>query len=158
MNDKGLERNKWLIILIVSVVIVAVVVGIILINKRGSNKDNKNQQVITNTKNYTEQADGTKVNTSGELSKTKIVENITIEKSELVYKNGTSKLTSKVTNNGVAKENLRFKIKFIANDGTTISESVGFLGAIKENEIKYIDSSITFDVLNAKDITYEIMD
>jgi hypothetical protein len=36
--------------------------------------------------------------------------------------------------------------------------AVGFVGKIAENETKYIDSYITADVLNAKDIIYEIME
>jgi len=68
------------------------------------------------------------------------------------------KLTSEVTNYSVVKDNLRFKVKFVANDATTIAESVGFVGKIAENETKYIDSYITADVSNAKGIIYEIME
>ncbi|MNV84633.1 hypothetical protein D3C71_1785220 [compost metagenome] len=84
--------------------------------------------------------------------------NIVIEKSAIVYENGISKLTSKVTNDSVAKDNLRFTIKFIANDGTVIAQSVGLAGKIGANQTKYIDSSITNDVTNAKSVLYEILE
>lgn len=149
------KSMKWVI---VGIIILVIVVAVIAIN---NNKNNANVNGNTNTedvgKNYTETEDGTKVNTSEDVAKDKVVSDVLLEQSKIVFENGTSKLTSKVTNNEVAKDNLRFKVKFIANDNSVMAESVGFAGKIKANEVKYIDSYITIDVSNAKDVVYELM-
>ncbi|MDD2376256.1 MAG: hypothetical protein PHD15_03345 [Clostridia bacterium] len=149
------KRKLILIGLIIVAVIIIVIMAVSMLGTK--NEGNVVTQVTTDTTNYTT-IEGNKVNTSEEVSTDKKVRNILLEKSQIVYKNGTSKLTSKVTNETIAKENLRFKVKFIANDGSIIAESVGYVGSIKENETKYIDSYITADVSNAKNITYEIME
>lgn len=145
---------KWVI---VGVIIVVIVVFVIAINNNGKNNANGNDQTQNVEKNYTETENGTKINTSEDVAKDKVVSEVLLEQSKIVFENGTSKLTSKVTNNDVAKDNLRFKVKFMANDNTVMAESVGFVGKIKANEVKYIDSYITIDVSNAKDVVYELM-
>ena len=152
-------ENKRKNISIVLILLGAMIIVIMAINILG--KENKTNNVANNvtqsTTNYTTTTEGNKVNTSSELASDKKVGEILLEKSNIVFTNGTSKLTSKVTNDSTQKENLRFIVKFIANDGSVIAQSVGFVGYIKENETKYIDSYITSDVSNAKDITYEII-
>ena len=157
MNEFESKRKLISIglILLAGIIIVMLAVNI-LGNKNKTN--NAATPATQETTNYTTTTDGNKVNTSTEVASDKKVGEILLEKSSITYENGTSKLTSKVTNDSTSKDNLRFKVKFIANDGSTIAESVGFVGAIKENETKYIDSYITADVSNAKNITYEIME
>lgn len=148
------KSMKWVI---VGVIIVVIVVFVIAISNNGKNNANGNDQTQNVEKNYTETENGTKINTSEDVAKDKVVSEVLLEQSKIVFENGTSKLTSKVTNNDVAKDNLRFKVKFMANDNTVMAESVGFVGKIKANEVKYIDSYITIDVSNAKDVVYELM-
>jgi len=146
------------LILIAGLVIIYMAVSILGKGNKVNNEANTVTPNINNTTNYTTTIEGNKVNTSEEVATDKKVGNILIEKSQIVFENGTSKLTSKVTNDSIAKDNLRFKVKFVANDGTTIAESVGYVGKIVENETKYIDSYITSDVSNANNIIYEIME
>ncbi|MDD2376347.1 MAG: hypothetical protein PHD15_02210 [Clostridia bacterium] len=150
------RRKNISIVLIVLGIIIIVIMAINILGK-GNETNNITNNVTQSTTNYTIIAEGNKVNTSLEFASDKKVGKILLEKSNIFFTNGTSKLTSKVTNDGIAKENLRFTVKFIANDGSIIAQSIGFVGAIKENETKYIDSYITSDVSNAKDITYEII-
>jgi hypothetical protein len=154
----NIDNNKKLI-LIALVLISSLLVIILLVNvfKKNNNSNNTGNVQGENSNNYVETAEGNKVNTSEEVASDKTVGNILLEKNAIVYENGISKLTSKITNDSIAKENLRFKVKFIANDGNVIAESVGFVGTIGANETKYIESNITKDVSNAKSITYEIM-
>lgn len=149
--------NKSMRWVIVVAVIIVLIVAIIAINNNGKNNNNVGNQTEDVGKNYTETENGTKVNTSEDVAEDKVVSEVLLEQSKIVFENGTSKLTSKVTNNAVAKDNLRFKVKFIANDNSVMAESVGFAGKIKANEVKYIDSYITIDVSNAKDVVYELM-
>ena len=75
-----------------------------------------------------------------------------------MYDGKSSKLTAKVTNDSTSKDNLRLKVKFIANDGSTIAETVALVGKVDSNASKYIDSNITIDVTYAKDVLYEIIE
>jgi hypothetical protein len=156
--DKDLENSRK-IISIALVVVAVIIIGTITVNilTRRNVTNNLGNKISPNTVNYVATTDGNKVNMSKDVVTNKKVENILLERSQIVFKDGTSKLTSKVTNDGIAKDNLRFKVKFIANDGSDIAESVGFVGSIKGNETKYIDSYITLDVSNARNIVYEIM-
>ena len=161
MNKDFESKRKIIAIgLAVTAGIVILVMGVNILGK--GNKVNNETNIVAetpkDTTNYTTTTEGNKVNTSEEVATDKKVGNILLEKSQIVFDNGTSKLTSKVTNDSILKDNLRFKVKFIANDGSTIAESVGYVGKIKENETKYIDSYITSDVSNAKTIIYEIME
>jgi len=154
MINKNQNRNRLLVFGVIVVVIIVVVIA--MINK--GNSGNLNTEATNNVEtNYVESTDGTKVNTSEQVAEVKEVENVLLEQSKIVFNNGTSLLTSKVTNDGIAKENLKFKVKFMANDGSVIAESVGFVGKIKANEIKYIDSYITLDISNSKNVIYELM-
>ena len=158
--NKDFENKRKIIAIGLAVIagIVILVMGVNILGKENKSEGNIVAETVKNTTNYTTTTEGNKVNTSEEVATDKKVGNILLEKSQIVFDKGTSKLTSKVTNDSIAKDNLRFKVKFIANDGSTIAESVGFVGSIKANETKYIDSYITSDVSNAKNIIYEIME
>jgi cytoskeletal protein RodZ len=157
---KNQKKGVSLVTVIIILVIIAVLVTILVvtINNQNNQKikdltENSNKDTI----NYQTVGDNTKVNTSDEVTKTQTVEEVTIENSKIVYENGISKITSKVTNNAIAKDNLRFTIKAVANDGSTIAQTIGYVGKIGANETKYIDSNITADLANAKSILYEVI-
>ena len=158
MNKEFESKRKIISIGLILLATVIIVIMAVSILGKANKANNVTSQTTKNATNYTTTTDGNKVNTSEQVAADKKVGKILLEKSKIVYENGTSKLTSKVTNDSTAKDNLRFTVKFIANDGSIIAQSVGFVGSIKANETKYIDSYITADVLNAKDITYEIME
>lgn len=147
----NMKFSRPITILIAVIIIIALTTVILVLN---NNQVENNQ--IGKSLNYNELVDGTKVNISEEVSKNKQLQDILIEHSKITFSGGTSKLTSKVTNNGEIKDNLIFTIRFIANDNSTIAESIGYIGEIKSGEVKYIDSNITMDISNAKDIVYVI--
>ncbi len=154
--NKEFEKKRQIIsvCLILLAVIIIVVMAVNILGK-GNNANNTNN--AGNTTNYTTTTEGNKVNTSTEVSSDKTVSNMLLEQSKIIYTNGTSQLTSKVTNDSVAKDNLRFTVKFMANDGSVIAEAVGYVGKIEANETKFIDSYITTDVSNSKNVVYEVM-
>lgn len=147
----NMKFTKPITIFIAVIIIVSLITVILVLNN--SQVDNG----LVRGLNYNELVDGTKVNISEEVSKNKQVQDILIEQSKIRFSGGTSKLTSKVTNNGETKSNLMFNVRFIANDNSTIAESIGYVGQIKPGEVRYIDSGITMDISNAKDIVYEII-
>ena len=146
----NMKFTKPITIFIAVIIIVSLITVILVLNN--SQVDNG----LVRGLNYNELVDGTKVNISEEVTKNKQVQDILIEQSKIRFSGGTSKLTSKVTNNGETKDNLMFTVRFIANDNSTIAESIGYIGQIKSGEVKYIDSGITMDISNAKDLVYEI--
>lgn len=133
-----------------------IVVVLILIFALNKNKVNNNEDQVDKS-NYTEQEDGTKVNTSDKISKNKQIGDIQIEQSSLVYKNSESVLTINVVNKGETQNNLRLNIKYIGTDGSTILESTGYVGKILKEETKQITVQVTTDIANIEDIQYEIM-
>lgn len=146
----NMKFTKPITIFIAVIIIITLVTVILVLNN--SQVDNG----LVRSLNYNELVDGTKVNISEEVTKNKQVQDILIEQSKIRFSGGTSKLTSKVTNNGETKDNLMFTVRFIANDNSTIAESIGYIGQIKSGEVKYIDSGIIMDISNAKDLVYEI--
>jgi len=140
-----IENNiKWLILVLVFVIaLLAIIIAYIIFNGNYFNIDTVSNYKSNNImKNVSE---GFK---SGDLL---------LEKNEVVHGKEVSRLTSKITNNGGVRENLRFKAKFIALDGTIITEIVGYVGRIKTNETKYINSYITKDISDSRLVTYEII-
>lgn len=158
------QRRIVAIIIIAIAVIIIFSISIIALNKNKNNNNNNDNQNNGNQNevdiygpvNYKVE-NGKKINTSSSISEDKIVDGVKIENTQLVYENGRLKLTSQVKNNDVERKNLRFRVNFIANDDSVMAQSVGFIGQIGKNEVKYIDSDITIDLSNAKDIRYEIV-
>ncbi len=148
------NQRKMVAIGIVAVGIIVIVIILLLALNKNKGNNNENQ---VDTSNYTEQEDGTKVNTSDKISKTKQIGDIQIENANLVYKNSESVLTINVVNKGEVQNNLRLKIKYIGTDGSTILESTGYVGKILKEETKQITVQVTTDIANIEDIEYEIM-
>ncbi|MDD2627914.1 MAG: hypothetical protein PHR25_03505 [Clostridia bacterium] len=145
-----------LVIITITIILILVFKGILNKNNRLDEGENK-RTVKKESINYESNLDGSKINMNEEIAKDQKIGNILIEKSNITYENGISKLTSKVTNNGVAKENLKFTIKLIGNNGNTLAELIGLVGKIEVGQTKYISSKITKDITNAKQIVYEII-
>ena len=169
-------NNRKLLSAALIVLAIIVIVIIVLNNKNITNENaeivvdenikkavdqttkNIEEEIAKSNINYSINIEGNKVNTSEEVAIDKKVGNLLLEKNQIIYINGLSKITSKLTNDSIAKDNLSFKVKFIANDGSTIAESVKLIGVIKENEVIDIDFDVNVDVSNAKNIIYEIID
>ncbi len=153
------EINQIKLLMLVGVIIVAVlIVMFIAVNISNLDVYFGNAQNSSNLpSSYEKTSSITKVEVADKLSPTNIKSNILLEQNKLIHVSGTSILTTKVTNVGITKDNIRYKIKFILYDGSTIIEIMAFVGKIKANEIKYVDSYITTNLSNLKDITYEII-
>jgi hypothetical protein len=165
MKENFENQRKFAAIVII--IIALLLMALIVINVLKNNANNASKNEIENgsitpkdVEIYVTTADGDKINTNEKVAENKQVGSILIEKTEIVYEKlkATSTLAAKVTNDSIAKDNLRFNVKFIAADGTTITEMVGYIGSIKANETKYINSSTTKNIYNASNIIYEIIE
>lgn len=153
-----MKKSKDLTVLIILFIVVALVAGILFFVNVNKNKDkNDNKKQTTEQKvNYVEEEEK-KINTSSEVKEDKILNDLKIEKTNLVYEDGISVLTSKVTNNGDKLEEVYFTIKFYDNSNSLITEAQTYIGSIGKGEIRNVNSSITDDVSNAKKVEYEIL-
>jgi hypothetical protein len=166
MNMKKEVSTRGIILLVAIAIIIIATIAIIATKNSSVNNTNTNGGTTNSTGvNSTQNAvnfivtEGTnKLNTSKQVTSDKKVGNILIQNSKLTYDEKGSKLTAKITNDGITKDNLRLKVKFIANDGSTIAETVDLVGKADANQVKYISAGTTIDVTNAKDITYEIVE
>ncbi len=141
--------KKTTIILSIIAVIAAVIITVNIFKKDSKDKET--------SKNYIENKDGTKVNTSEDIKKDKEVEGIKIQKQSLIYSNGSSKLISNITNTTSETKTVSFKIFFIDETGQVIIEALGYVGNVMPGETRQLDSEITTDVSNAKDVKYEVI-
>lgn len=141
--------KKTTIVLSIIAVIAAVIITVNIFKK-----DNKDKEPI---KNYIENKGGIKINTSDNIKKDKEVEGIKIQKQSLVYSNGSSKLISNITNTTNETKAVSFKIIFIGEKGQVIIEALGYVGNVMPGETRQLDSEITTDVSNAKDVKYEVI-
>jgi hypothetical protein len=161
---KEVSDRAGILILAIVVILIAAVISVIKINNNISKENSKSN--TNNTNGVSQTADNfiitegtSKLNTSETVTADKKVGNILIQNSKIEYEQiKGSTLTAKVTNDSVAKENLRVKVTFIANDGSTVAETVALVGKVESNETKYINAGTTIDVTNAKDISYEIVE
>ena len=158
---RGIAKNTAILVIAIAVI---VVISIIILVVKNKNEVDSSQtvvgevQTVTAPINYEESSDGSKTNTSKKVSETKKVGNITIEETKLVYIKGITSITAKVVNDGTEKENIKLKIKLMNSDGSVKKEIEAQAGKTPANATKYIKTSITEDIVDVSDISYEIVE
>ncbi len=158
---RGIAKNTAILIVAIVIIIVMAIIVIIVKNK---NTVESSQDVVgsvtsvSTPANFQEASDGSKTNTSTKVAQTKKVGNITIEETKIVYIKGITSITAKVINDGTEKENIKLKIKLMNSDGSVKKEIEAQAGKTPANATKYIKTSITEDLVDVNDITYEIVE
>jgi hypothetical protein len=160
--EKVQKNRKMILAILVLAVIFAIVTIVISINNVKTNTSNNVQtnEIQTSTDEKFIITEGTtKLNTSTKVTADKKLGDILIQNSKIEYdQTKGSTLTAKVTNDSIAKDNLKLKVIFIFNNGATTSETVALVGKIQPNETKYISAGTTTDATSATDISYEIVE
>lgn len=145
-----MNKKTNIIIILLFIVGVVGVIFLLLFLKKGDNNNNIN--------NENQQQNIVKENTNESINEVKVLKGLIFESTKIIYKNGLSKLTTKVTNNdSVDYTKETFKIIIKDNNNNVIEEMPGFIyGGIKANESKNITSVIDIDLSsNAYYIEYE---
>jgi uncharacterized membrane protein len=162
MKDE--KQKKIQMIIVVSIVIViGTLILITIIKKIDENKKTDTATSVDTVvssktgKNYIQLDENSRQNISAELVKDKKAGEILIKNTKIVYNGKESKITAKVTNGSENKSNLKLKIKVIANDDSVITETIALVGKISANESKYINATMTKDITDAKNVSYEIL-
>lgn len=103
--------------------------------------------------------EGPKANTNEGVIKDQTVETFELKNTSLVYENGTTVLTTSVTNTSNKDEYLKeFEIRVEDNSGNELVTLKGFVGStIKAGETKMINSYCGEDLSNATKITYTVI-
>ena len=159
-NTKMNKNEKRWIVLLVAVLAIAVVliVGLGMNgNKQNTSIGGQSQtQGTTGTQTGDENSNyATRVNTNEDFNATKTYNNLEISNIQLSENNGTSVLLADVTNKGDStheQENVKITIVGEDDSETTVN---AIIGTIEPGETIKLNTSMTADVVNAKDFKIE---
>lgn len=82
---------------------------------------------------------------------------ISLEKVQVSYLGGTSKLITKVTNKGLLKYGVRFRAILMDKNGKKVAESIGYVGKLNTNESKEVEIYMSQDISKATNIIYKLL-
>ena len=158
-NAKMNKNEKRWIVLLVAVLVIAVVL-IVGLNMSGNKQDTtigqSQTQGTTGTQAGDESTDyATRVNTNDDFNATKTYNDLEISNIQFSENNGTSVLLADVTNKGDSThEQETVKITIVGEDDseTTVNS---IIGTIEPGETIKLNTSMTADVVNAKDFKIE---
>lgn len=153
------NEKRW-IVLLVAVIIIAIVLIVAIVGMNDSENQAINDgqnEVQMNEESYTTQLDdGTKINTSEEMSKMKTYKNLEISNIQFTEKNGMSVLLADVTNKGnTTHEEEVVKITILGENNEEIAVIHPSIEEIEPGGTAKINASISADVTNAKDFVIE---
>ena len=121
--------------------------------KKKIHKNNKQCGTEQTQEEYTEKLeDGTKLNTSNELNKTKKFAEYEFSNIQCTNKNGQTVLIANVKNtSGTAKKSQLVNVIFIDKNGQELLTVGGIISPLEAGETKQFNVSITLDYANAYD-------
>jgi len=157
-NEEEKMKSVKLKVAVIVGVIVVILMGILLISKQagpGNNTIAGRTNESTVVGEFVEkQADGSRVNTSEQLKKTKTVEGLEWTNIQLVEKNGISEIKADVKNitDDEIKE-LAMLITVVDKEGNMINELDAIVFDVGPGQTIKINPGITADISNAYDFT-----
>ena len=158
-NAKMNKNEKRWIVLLVAVLVIAVVL-IVGLNMSGNKQDTtigqSQTQGTTGTQAGDESTDyATRVNTNDDFNATKTYNDLEISNIQFSENNGTSVLLADVTNKGDSThEQETVKITIVGEDDSETTVNA-IIGTIEPGETIKLNTSMTADVVNAKDFKIE---
>lgn len=147
---KDSEKKMIIILIIVTVLIIG---GITLLTRgkgkeepAGENETNTPEEEYVNVLN-----DGTKLNVSDELHKTKTIDGLEISDLQLTERKNETLLLGTVKNTTATVQTTVFKIILIDKTGKEIKELTAYVEGLKPGESTELNISTTLDYANAYD-------
>lgn len=147
------EKRFILILVVIGIIVIGIIWGI-------NNSKNKPQNNITNTQQeenkleeYVQKMeDGSKLNVSDELQKTKTLDGLEITNIQLKEIGGITTILADVNNkNTVQIEERKIKVDIVDKNGEIITTIKGKLDKIPAGESVQLNMAVTADVSNAYD-------
>lgn len=151
------SEKKTIIMVVVGVILIAVIVAGVMKMKP---QNEGTQDVVANqeeNEKFTKKLeDGSKVNVSEELNKTKMYKDLEISNIQFTERNGRSQLIADIKNTGKVKHEVEIvKITIIGENGEEIETMNPILGDVEPGKTIQLNANITADVTNAKDFKIE---
>ena len=151
-----MKAKELMIVLLIIIVLLIVIIVAVNANKNKGNEENTQTPAIgvveeNKVEEFVEvQEDGSKVNTSEELKKTKTIDGLEISNIRLVENNNVSQVVADVTNptNGTLGD---FPVEIIVKDkeGNEITRIGGYIDRVNAGETAQLNASATSDFANA---------
>lgn len=144
MKDKKISKiEKIVITIIICILIIVVIVGIIInIKNRSLKKIVEEFDIVYE--------DGVKINTSEELAKTKVVDNLELTNIILSYTDGISTLLGNLTNKGAKKtEETSLNIEMLDKEENVIAQITTTVRALEPRETAQLNANINADIAGA---------
>ena len=144
MKDKKISKiEKIVITIIICILIIVVIVGIIInIKNRSLKKIVEEFDIVYE--------DGVKINTSEELAKTKVVDNLELTNIILSYTDGISTLLGNLTNKGAKKtEETSLNIEMLDKEENVIAQITTTVRALNPGETAQLNANINADIAGA---------
>ena len=152
------NEKRWIVLLVaVLVIAVVLIVGLSMSgNKQDTTIGQSQTQGTTGTQTGDESSDyATRVNTNEDFNSTKTYNDLEISNIQLSENNGTSVLLADVTNKGESThEQETVKITIVGEDDSETTVNA-IIGTIEPGETIKLNTSMTADVVNAKDFKIE---
>ena len=148
------KSEKRMILILLVVLIIAIVVFAISKNANKKNKGNENTVEENNTVEEFVQVleDGTKLNTSEQLSKTKQVGNYKFENMQLTEQGSQTVLLADVTNTGSTTTDIQLvDVTLLDKNGNEIVTVGGIISPLQPGASTQFNSSMTLDYANTYD-------
>lgn len=162
-------KGKEMMVISIIIIILLVII-IVAVSAKNKNEEMLNNMVTEDVENEKENKvteenkekigeyekvllDGTKINTSEELSKIKSIEGLEISNIKVTESNNTTKLTADVKNTTSQKSgDFGVKIKFVDKEGKDIATLSGYIDEVEAGESVELIASIGQDVVNAYNV------
>ena len=153
-----MKAKELMIVLFIIIVLLIVIIVAVNLSKNKGNEENTQTPAIgvveeNKVEEFVEvQEDGSKVNTSEELKKTKTIEGLEISNIRLVENNNVSQVVAEVKN-PTNKTLGDFPIDIIVKDkaGKEITRIGGYIDKVNPGETAQLNASATSDFANAYD-------
>ena len=151
-----MKAKEIMIVLLVIILLLIVIIVAVNANKK-TEENTQTSEIGVIEENKVEefvevQEDGSKVNTSEELKKTKTIDGLEISNIRLVENNNVSQVVADVTNptNGTLGD---FPVEIIVKDkeGNEITRIGGYIDRVNAGETVQLNASATSDFANAYD-------
>ena len=145
-------------IIIILAVIAVIAIIIFAVNKNSNKNKGENQTEENNTEKYVQVLeDGTKLNTSSELSKAKQVGAYKFENMQLTEQGSQTVLLADVTNTGSSATELQLvDVTLLDKNGKEIVKVGGIISPLQPGAKTQFNTSMTLDYANTYDFKIEL--
>ena len=149
-----MKKKEKRMILILLVVLIVAIIAFVINKNSNKNKENENTAEENNTTEEFVQVleDGTKLNTSEQLSKTKQVGNYKFENMQLTEQGSQTVLLADVTNTGSTATDIQLvDVTLLDKEGKEIVTVGGIISPLQPGASTQFNSSMTLDYANTYD-------